>query len=93
MATWSDGPKRATRTSKPCARIAATATAPTRSVRSSSSFTQVAVAASARRDASAAEGGTAKLAPSPPNTKGKSRPANALVTATITAAPAMLTAL
>ena len=39
------------------------------------------------------EGDTAKLAPSPPNTNGNSRPSSALVTAAITAAPAMLTAL
>ena len=47
----------------------------------------------ARRAASASAADTAKLAPSPPNTKGKSRPASALVIATITAAPAMFTAL
>ena len=45
------------------------------SVRSRSSFTQVAVSASAWRASAAASAGTAKLAPSPPNTKGKSRPA------------------
>ena len=43
------------------------------SVRSRSSFTQVAVSASACRAAAPAAAGTAKLAPSPPNTKGKSR--------------------
>ncbi len=58
-----------------------------------SSFTQAAVSASACRAGAAASAGTAKLAPSPPNTKGKSRSSSALVTATITAAPAMLTAL
>jgi hypothetical protein len=53
----------------------------------------VAVSASAWRAVAANSAGTAKLAPSPPNTKGNSRSPSALVTATITAAPAMLTAL
>ena len=46
-----------------------------------------------RAPPSRSEGDTAKLAPSPPNTNGNSRPSSALVTAAITAAPAMLTAL
>ena len=52
-----------------------------------------AVAASASRARSRSSGATAKLAPSPPNTNGNSRPSSALLTAEITAAPAMLTAL
>ena len=92
-AMLSEAAKRATRTSAPCARTAATGTSPIRSVRSSSSLTQAAVAASALRAMPAAEGGTAKLAPSPPNTNGNSRCSSALVIATMTAAPAMLTAL
>jgi hypothetical protein len=56
-------------------------------------LTQIAVAASASRARSRSSGEIAKLAPSPPNTNGNSRPSSALVIAAITAAPAMLTAL
>ena len=71
----------------------ATATSATRIARSRSSRTHAAVAASASRARSRSPGDTAKLAPSPPNTNGNSRPSSALVTAAITAAPAMFTAL
>jgi len=48
-------------------------------------------AASASRASAACCGGTAKLAPSPPNTKGKSWVPSALPTAATTEAPAMFT--
>jgi len=73
--------------------MAATGTSATRIASSRSSLTQAAVAASASRADARSSGATAKLAPSPPNTKGNSRPSSALVTAAITEAPAMLTAL
>jgi hypothetical protein len=53
----------------------------------------MALAASTSRVRARSSGDTAKLAPSPPNTNGNSRPASALATAAITEAPAMLTAL
>jgi len=90
---FAEGPNRATRTSAPFARIALTGTSATRMTRSRSCLTHAAVAASASRARPRSAGETAKLAPSPPNTKGNSRPSSALVTAAITAAPAILTAL
>jgi len=54
-------------------------------------LTQIAVAASASARPREILMRHAKLAPSPPNTNGNSRPASALVTAAITEAPAMLT--
>jgi hypothetical protein len=56
-------------------------------------LTQVAVSAIAWRARGASADGTAKLAPSPPKTKGKSRFFSAFATEAITAAPAMFTAL
>ena len=73
--------------------MAASGIKATRKVRPSSPSAQAAVAASAARARSVSRGDTAKLAPSPPNTNGNSRPPSALVSAAITAAPAMLTAL
>ena len=93
MLILSETAYRPTRTSWPFRRISPTDTIPTLNVRSRSSRTQVAVSARACRAIPASAGETAKLAPSPPNTKGKSRPPTALAIAAITAAPAMFTAL
>jgi len=91
--TFFEGANRATLTLSPCSLTAETGTSATRSSSSRSSRVQAAVAASAARATALSSSETAKLAPSPPNTKGNLRPPSAFDTAAMTEAPAVLTAL
>ncbi len=91
--TFFDGPNRATSTLWPAAFTADTGTSAARRSSPRSSRVHAAVAASAARARSASCAETAKLAPSPPNTNGNLRPSSALVTAAMTDAPAVFTAL
>ena len=65
----------------------------TRSSKSNESRTQAATAARTSRATSDCEAGRAKLAPSPPNTKGNSLVPSVLETAAMTEAAAVLTSL
>ena len=73
--------------------MAATGISAARSVKASSSRDHAAVAAIAARTAASSFAATARLAPSPPKTKGNGRRDNAFVTAAMTDAPAVFTAL
>jgi hypothetical protein len=84
---------RATLTSRPAARISPTGIVATLRSNPNSSRAKAAMAESAPLAAGASAADTAKLAPSPPKTKGNGRRSSALTTAAITPAPTMFTAL
>jgi hypothetical protein len=71
--------------------MSAIGTIAARIVSASSSATQAWTADSVSRTVAVAMAGKATSAPSPPNTKGRSRRPSALSSAEITLAPAMLT--